>query len=65
MFDQAYLSKYVRTPAMKCSSPTQATSWRSTAAPLAYVIPSKLVLAVSRSGASAAMGCVVGSWSWR
>ena len=35
VFCQACLLKYSRTPAMNCSGPTQATSWRSTEAPLA------------------------------
>ncbi len=35
VFCQACLLKYSRTPAMNSSGPTQATSWRSTEAPLA------------------------------
>ncbi|CAH0327811.1 hypothetical protein SRABI128_06486 [Microbacterium sp. Bi128] len=35
VFCQACLLKYSRTPDMNCSGPTQATSWRSTDAPLA------------------------------
>ena len=35
VFCQACLLKYSRTPDMNSSGPTQATSWRSTDAPLA------------------------------
>jgi hypothetical protein len=37
----------------------------STAAPLAYVMPSKFTSTASMSGMSAATGCVDGSWSCR
>src|SRR4051794_35190496 len=45
--------------------PTYAPSCFSTLAPLAYVMPSKFTSAVCTSGASVAIGCVDGNWSWR
>src|SRR5919198_5685954 len=50
-------------PPRNSSSPTQATSWRITDAPFAYVMPSKFVWMDSVSGMSAVMGWVDGSWS--
>ena len=62
---KACAAKCARRPARNASSPTHATSWRSTEAPLAYEMPSKLSSAVVGVGAprSGATGWVEGRWS--
>ncbi len=50
-------------PARNASSPTQATSWRSTDAPFAYEMPSKFVIALPVSATRAEIGWVDGDWS--
>ncbi len=64
VFPYSCRRKYPARPSRNSPSPTHATSWRSTDAPFAYVIPSKFVWIDSVSGMSATMGCVDGSWSW-
>jgi len=61
----ACLAKYDVSPSRNSFSPTHATSWRSDAAPCAYVMPSKFTSTASRSTMSAAMGCVEDSCAWR